>query len=153
MIWLLNLWNRAMNLFNIIQQSSLTVKKSDSLGVFYFRSKKRIQTDAYRQTGFIKKIVATYLSKIMAKQFSEHKLLFYKNINKLHYDFGVHPGVLPFAKYKFIVQKQRAVVQNKPRSKSTEAFKNIDSRVDNGSVPVYITGCLNIFVERLIHTH
>lgn len=93
----------------------------------------------------------------MAKSSQDAKSLFLKLANTAHQFLDVqlnYLGMVPFDEdIKKAVQKQRAVVEAYPRSKATEAFKNIAKKADNWSVPVCATGHIEFFVERLIHTH
>ena len=60
-------------------------------------------------------------------------------------------GVVPEDEYlRKAVQKQRAVVDAYPRSKSALAFKKLASKADSWPVPASADGQLEFFVERLI---
>jgi len=60
-------------------------------------------------------------------------------------------GVVPEDDYlRKAVQKQRAVVDAYPRSKSALAFKKLASKADSWPVPASAGGQLEFFVERLI---
>ncbi len=60
-------------------------------------------------------------------------------------------GVVPEDEYlRRAVQKQRAVVDAYPRSKSALAFKKLASKADSWPVPASAGGQLEFFVERLI---
>ncbi len=60
-------------------------------------------------------------------------------------------GVVPEDEYlRKAVQKQRAVVDAYPRSKSALAFKKLASKADSWPVPASAGGQLEFFVERLI---
>ena len=60
-------------------------------------------------------------------------------------------GVVPEDEYlRKAVQKQRAVVEAYPRSKSAMAFKKLASKADSWPVPASAGGQLEFFVERLI---
>ncbi len=60
-------------------------------------------------------------------------------------------GVVPEDEYlRKAVQKQRAVVDIYPRSKSALAFKKLASKADSWPVPASAGGQLEFFVERLI---
>lgn len=60
-------------------------------------------------------------------------------------------GIVPFDDFlRKAIQKQRAVVEAYPRSKSALAFKKLASRVDSWPVPASAGGQLEFFVERLI---
>ena len=60
-------------------------------------------------------------------------------------------GIVPFDEFlRKAIQKQRAVVEAYPRSKSALAFKKLATRVDSWPVPASAGGQLEFFVERLI---
>ncbi len=60
-------------------------------------------------------------------------------------------GVVPEDEYlRKAVQKQRAVVDAFPRSKSALAFKKLASKADSWPVPASVGGQLSFFIERLI---
>ncbi|MBL1277744.1 MAG: MinD/ParA family protein [Ectothiorhodospiraceae bacterium] len=60
-------------------------------------------------------------------------------------------GVVPQDEFlRKAIQKQRAVVEAYPRSKSALAFKKLASKVDSWPVPASAGGQLEFFVERLI---
>lgn len=60
-------------------------------------------------------------------------------------------GVVPEDEYlRKAVQKQRAVVEAYPRSKSAMAFKKLATKADSWPVPASAGGQLEFFVERLI---
>ena len=61
-------------------------------------------------------------------------------------------GVLPYDEYmKKAIQKQKAVVEAFPRSRTAIAFKNLAQKADKWPMPAKATGHLEFFVERLIH--
>lgn len=60
-------------------------------------------------------------------------------------------GIVPEDEFlKKAIQKQRAVVEAYPRSKSALAFKKLASKADSWPVPASAGGQLEFFVERLI---
>ncbi len=60
-------------------------------------------------------------------------------------------GTVPYDEYlKKALQKQKAVVEAYPRSKSAMAFKSLAKRADNWPIPKNAGGHLEFFVERLI---
>jgi flagellar biosynthesis protein FlhG len=60
-------------------------------------------------------------------------------------------GVVPHDEFlRKAIQKQRAVVEAYPRSKSAMAFKKLASKADNWPIPANAGGQLEFFVERLI---
>lgn len=62
-------------------------------------------------------------------------------------------GAIPFDEYlRKALQKQKAVVDAYPRSKSALAFKNLAKKTDNWPIPASAGGHLEFFVERLIQT-
>ncbi|NOY62494.1 MAG: MinD/ParA family protein [Gammaproteobacteria bacterium] len=62
-------------------------------------------------------------------------------------------GSVPYDDYlRKAVQKQRTVVDSYPRSKATEAFKNLAKRTDKWPGPQGASGHLEFFIERLIQT-
>lgn len=61
-------------------------------------------------------------------------------------------GVMPYDDYmRKAIQKQRAVVEAFPRSRSAMAFKNLAGKADKWPMPNNANGHLEFFVERLIH--
>lgn len=61
-------------------------------------------------------------------------------------------GTVPYDEYlRKALQKQKAVVEAYPRSKSAMAFKNLAKKADNWPIPKNAGGHLEFFVERLIH--
>ncbi len=61
-------------------------------------------------------------------------------------------GALPYDEYmKKAIQKQKAVVEAFPRSRSAIAFKNLAGKADNWPMPSKANGHLEFFVERLIY--
>jgi len=63
-------------------------------------------------------------------------------------------GVVPHDDYlRKAVQKQRAVVQAYPRSRSSMAFKTLAQKVNKWPVSSAASGHLEFFVERLIQSH
>ncbi|HHJ13661.1 MAG TPA: MinD/ParA family protein [Gammaproteobacteria bacterium] len=63
-------------------------------------------------------------------------------------------GVVPHDDYlKKAVQKQRAVVQAYPRSRSSMAFRTLAQKADKWPMPARAGGHLEFFVERLIQSH
>lgn len=62
-------------------------------------------------------------------------------------------GTVPYDEYlRKALQKQKAVVEAYPRSKSAMAFKNLAKRADNWPIPKNAGGHLEFFVERLIQS-
>ncbi len=62
-------------------------------------------------------------------------------------------GSVPYDEYlRKALQKQRAVVDAYPRSKSAMAFKNIAKKADSWPIPREAGGHLEFFVERLIQS-
>jgi flagellar biosynthesis protein FlhG len=62
-------------------------------------------------------------------------------------------GTVPYDEYlRKALQKQKAVVDAYPRSKSAMAFKNLAKRADNWPIPKSAGGHLEFFVERLIQS-
>jgi len=60
-------------------------------------------------------------------------------------------GVVPYdEQLRKAVQRQRAVVEAYPRSRSALAFKNLAQKADNWPVPEQPRGHLEFFVERLL---
>ena len=60
-------------------------------------------------------------------------------------------GVLPYDEYmRKAIQRQKAVVEAFPRSKSAIAFKNLAQKADKWPMPGKASGDLEFFVERLI---
>ena len=62
-------------------------------------------------------------------------------------------GTIPYDEYlRKALQKQKAVIDAYPRSKSAMAFKNLAKKADNWPVPRSAGGHLEFFVERLIQS-
>jgi flagellar biosynthesis protein FlhG len=62
-------------------------------------------------------------------------------------------GVVPFDEFlRKSVQKQRAVVEAYPRSRSTLAFKKLAQSADKWPLPQFAGGHLEFFIERLINS-
>ncbi|HHM04852.1 MAG TPA: MinD/ParA family protein [Gammaproteobacteria bacterium] len=62
-------------------------------------------------------------------------------------------GAVPYDEYlRKAVQRQRAVVEAFPRSKSATAFKNLAAKADKWPVPRAAGGHVEFFVERLIQS-
>ncbi len=62
-------------------------------------------------------------------------------------------GTVPYDEYlRKALQKQKAVVDAYPRSKSAMAFRNLAKKADNWPVPRDAGGHLEFFVERLIQS-
>lgn len=60
-------------------------------------------------------------------------------------------GAIPFDEYlRKAVQKQRAVVEAYPRSRSALAFKTLVQKTDRWPIPAVAGGHLEFFIERLI---
>lgn len=60
-------------------------------------------------------------------------------------------GTVPYDEYlRKAIQRQRAVVDAYPRSKSAVAFKNLAQKTDSWPAPTVAGGRLEFFVERLI---
>lgn len=63
-------------------------------------------------------------------------------------------GAVPYDEYlRKAVQKQRAVVEAYPRSKASQAFKNLALKADKWPVPSAAGGHLEFFVERLVQAN
>ena len=62
-------------------------------------------------------------------------------------------GTVPYDEYlRKALQKQKAVIEAYPRSKSAMAFKNLAKKADNWPIPRSAGGHLEFFVERLIQS-
>ncbi|MFC1748966.1 MinD/ParA family protein [Pseudomonadota bacterium] len=62
-------------------------------------------------------------------------------------------GTVPYDEYlRKALQKQKAVVEAYPRSKSAMAFKNLAKKADSWPIPRNAGGHLEFFVERLIQS-
>lgn len=62
-------------------------------------------------------------------------------------------GTVPYDEYlRKALQKQKAVVEAYPRSKSAMAFKNLAKKADSWPIPRSAGGHLEFFVERLIQS-
>ena len=114
-------------------------------------------TDAYALIKLLNREYGIYRFRIIANRVSsaQEGRTLYNKILKVtdHYldtalDFM---GVVPEDEYlRKAVQKQRAVVEAYPRSKSAMAFKKLASKADTWPVPASAGGQLEFFVERLI---
>jgi len=114
-------------------------------------------TDAYALIKLLNREYGVYRFRVVANRVhsTQEGRNLYNKILKVtdHYldtalDFM---GIVPEDEYlKKAVQKQRAVVEAYPRSKSALAFKKLASKADNWPVPASAGGQLEFFVERLI---
>jgi flagellar biosynthesis protein FlhG len=114
-------------------------------------------TDAYALIKLLNREYGVYRFRVVANRVhsTQEGRNLYNKILKVtdHYldtalDFM---GIVPEDEYlKKAVQKQRAVVEAYPRSKSALAFKKLASKADNWPVPATAGGQLEFFVERLI---
>lgn len=114
-------------------------------------------TDAYALIKLLNREYGVYRFRVVANRVNstQEGRNLYNKILKVtdHYldtalDFM---GIVPEDEYlKKAVQKQRAVVEAYPRSKSALAFKKLASKADNWPVPASAGGQLEFFVERLI---
>ena len=66
----------------------------------------------------------------------------------------LHAGSIPQdEQLRRAVQKQRAVLDLYPASKSAQAFRKLAQEVDSWPIPTTPTGHLEFFVERLVRDH
>ena len=66
----------------------------------------------------------------------------------------LYAGAIPFDdQLRRAVQKQKAVLELYPASKSAKAFRSLANEVDSWPIPTIPTGHLEFFVERLVSEH
>jgi len=66
----------------------------------------------------------------------------------------IHAGSIPYDdQLRRAVQKQRAVLDLYPASKSAQAFRKLAQEVDSWPIPTKPTGHLEFFVERLVNEY
>ncbi len=114
-------------------------------------------TDAYAQIKVMNRdygINRVHVLANMAHSVQEGRELFNKiaKVTDKYLDIAIsYLGVVPYDdSLKRAVQKQRAVVEAFPRSKSSIAFKNLVQKTDNWPMPRLAGGHLEFFVERLV---
>jgi flagellar biosynthesis protein FlhG len=114
-------------------------------------------TDAYALIKLLNREYGIYRFRVvtnMVNSAQEGRLLYNKilRVTDRYLDVALDfMGVVPFDDYlRKAIQKQRAVVEAYPRSKSSLAFKKLATRVDSWPVPTSAGGQLEFFVERLI---
>ncbi len=90
----------------------------------------------------------------MAHSMQEGRELFHKMVKVTDRFLDVtldFMGTVPYDEYlRKALQKQKAVIEAYPRSKSAMAFKNLAKKADNWPIPNSAGGHLEFFVERLI---
>jgi flagellar biosynthesis protein FlhG len=90
----------------------------------------------------------------MVKSVQEGKDLFNKmcRVTDQYLDVMLsYMGSIPYdEQLRKAVKSQKPVVEAYPRSRATQAFKNLAKRADNWPVPTGVSGDLQFFVERLI---
>ena len=114
-------------------------------------------TDAYALIKLLNREYGIYRFRIIANRVhsaQDGHMLFNKilKVTDRYLDAALDfMGVVPEDEYlRKAVQKQRAVVEAYPRSKSAMAFKKLASKADSWPVPASAGGQLEFFVERLI---
>lgn len=114
-------------------------------------------TDAYALIKLLNTQYGIYRFRIITNRVSsaqEGRVLYNKilSVTDRYLDIALDfMGVVPEDEYlRKAVQKQRAVVDAYPRSKSSIAFKKLASKADGWPVPASAGGQLEFFVERLI---
>lgn len=92
----------------------------------------------------------------MAHSMQEGRELFHKMVKVTDKFLDVtldFMGTVPYDEYlRKALQKQKAVIEAYPRSKSAMAFKNLAKKADNWPIPNSAGGHLEFFVERLIQS-
>lgn len=114
-------------------------------------------TDAYALIKLLNREYGIYRFRVIANRVhsaQEGRMLFNKilKVTDRYLDTALDfMGVVPEDEYlRKAVQKQRAVVEAYPRSKSAMAFKKLAMKADSWPVPASAGGQLEFFVERLI---
>lgn len=114
-------------------------------------------TDAYALIKLLNREYGIYRFRIIANRVhsaQDGRMLFNKilKVTDRYLDTALDfMGVVPEDEYlRKAVQKQRAVVEAYPRSKSALAFKKLATKADSWPVPATAGGQLEFFVERLI---
>lgn len=114
-------------------------------------------TDAYALIKLLSREYGIYRFRIIANMVQsaqEGRALYNKilRVTDRYLDVALDfMGIVPFDEFlRKAIQKQRAVVEAYPRSKSALAFKKLANRVDSWPVPASAGGQLEFFVERLI---
>ncbi len=114
-------------------------------------------TDAYALIKLLNKEYGIYRFRIVANMVhsaQEGRALYNKilKVTDRYLDAALDfMGVVPHDDFlRKAIQKQRAVVEAFPRSKSALAFKKLASKADSWPVPANAGGQLEFFVERLI---
>jgi len=114
-------------------------------------------TDAYALIKLLNREYGIYRFRIVANRVhsaQDGRFLFNKilKVTDRYLDTALDfMGVVPEDEYlRKAIQKQRAVVEAYPRSKSALAFKKLASKADSWPIPATAGGQLEFFVERLI---
>lgn len=114
-------------------------------------------TDAYALIKLLNREYGIYRFRVVANRVNsaqEGRMLYNKilKVTDRYLDAALDfMGVIPEDEFlRKAIQKQRAVVEAYPRSKSALAFKKLASKADSWPVPATAGGQLEFFVERLI---
>jgi flagellar biosynthesis protein FlhG len=114
-------------------------------------------TDAYALIKLLNREYGIYRFRVLANKVhsvQEGRMLYNKilRVTDRYLDTALDfIGVVPQDEFlRKAVQKQRAVVEAYPRSKSAMAFKKLAAKADSWPVPASAGGQLEFFVERLI---
>lgn len=114
-------------------------------------------TDAYALIKLLNREYGIYRFRVVANRVhsAQEGRVLYNKISKVtdrYLDVALDfAGLIPEDEFlRKAVQKQRAVVEAYPRSKSSLAFKKLASKADSWPVPATAGGQLEFFVERLI---
>lgn len=114
-------------------------------------------TDAYALIKLLNREYGIYRFRIVANRVhsaQDGRFLFNKilKVTDRYLDTALDfMGIVPEDEYlRKAIQKQRAVVEAYPRSKSALAFKKLASKADSWPIPATAGGQLEFFVERLI---
>jgi len=114
-------------------------------------------TDAYALIKILSRDYGIYTFRVVANKVhsaQEGRVLYNKilNVTDRYLDVALDfTGIIPEDEFLLkAIQKQRAVVEAFPRSKSAIAFKKLANKADSWPMPVSAGGQLEFFVERLI---
>lgn len=117
-------------------------------------------TDAYALIKLLSRDYGIYRFRIvtnMVRSAQEGRVLYNKilDVTDRYLDVALDfSGIVPEDEYlRKAIQKQRAVVDAFPRSKSALAFKKLAVKLESWPLPVSARGQLEFFVERLINAN
>jgi len=114
-------------------------------------------TDAYALIKLMNRDYDTHRFRVLAnmvKNDQEGRQLYEKlyRVTERFLDVALqYVGIIPFDEaVRKSVQRQKAVLEAYPRSKASEAFRDLARKVDNWPLPSSPRGHLEFFVERLV---